>query len=383
MNPKIPTLLCVAAVLAGAPAASAQVASTEYDGAAALGLALRRLGPTQRVLMIAAHPDDENTSVLSTLALGHGADVAYLALTRGDGGQNAIGPELQEAIGLIRSEELLAARRLDGARQFFTRAYDYGFSKSAAEAFQHWPKDSVLADVVAVIRRFRPDIVVSVFTGTPRDGHGQHQAAGILAREAFTAAGDPSRFPAQIAHGLRPHRPAKLYQSLWRGTPAGAVPLETGTYDPLLGRSYHQIAMASRSRHRSQQMGRTYPPGPQQVALNRVDVEAPGEASIFAGVDTTLSARARSLGAAPDLLRTLEAYDAAVARARGGFNPLEPGAIVPDLAEALELVDRAAAALAGRDGDAATELRFHVEAERADVRAALALAAGVVVGAVA
>src|SRR5690606_22255376 len=117
------------------------------------------------------------------LALGDGADVAYLSLTRGEGGQNLIGPELQEGLGLIRTGELLAARRLDGATQFFTRAYDYGFSKSADEAFTQWPRDSLLADVVHVIRHYRPDVVVSVFSGTPADGHGQHQAAGILARE--------------------------------------------------------------------------------------------------------------------------------------------------------------------------------------------------------
>ena len=159
-------LLLALALIAGAPPVLAQ--ETEAEGAAALGLALRRLGTTTRVLMIAAHPDDENTAVLSALALGAGADVGYLSLTRGEGGQNLIGPELQEGLGLIRSGELLAARRLDGAQQFFTRAYDYGFSKSADEAFLHWPRDSVLKDAVTVIRRYRPDVVVSVFSATTR-----------------------------------------------------------------------------------------------------------------------------------------------------------------------------------------------------------------------
>src|SRR5690554_2074456 len=179
-----------------APTTHAQRAvEMEYEGAAALGLALRQLGTSQRVLMVAAHPDDESTQILATFALGHGAEVAYLSLTRGEGGQNGIGPELQEPLGLIRSEELLAARRLDGARQYFTRAYDYGFSKNADEAFRHWPRDSLLADVVGVIRQFRPDIIVSVFSGTPSDGHGQHQAAGIMARLGFEAAADAGRFP--------------------------------------------------------------------------------------------------------------------------------------------------------------------------------------------
>jgi LmbE family N-acetylglucosaminyl deacetylase len=150
--------------------------------------------------------------VLSALALGEGAAVAYLSLTRGEGGQNGIGAELREGLGLVRSEELLAARRLDGARQYFTRAIDYGFSKNAEEAFTQWPREELLRDVVAVVRDFRPDVIVSVFTGTPLDGHGQHQAAGIMATEAFEAAGDPSRFPDQVANGLQPHAPAHLYQ---------------------------------------------------------------------------------------------------------------------------------------------------------------------------
>src|SRR5690606_13789502 len=184
---------------------------TEYEGAAALGLALRQLGTTKRVLMIAAHPDDEATQVLSSLALGQGAAVAYLSLTRGEGGQNGIGSEMQEGLGLLRSEELLAARRLDGSFQFFTRAIDYGFSKGAEEAFRLWPREELLADVVAVVRHFRPDVIVSVFSGTPRDGHGQHQAAGIMARDAFEAAADPTRFPEQIAAGLEAHAPTHLY----------------------------------------------------------------------------------------------------------------------------------------------------------------------------
>jgi len=373
-----------------APAA-AQVPETEYDGAAALGLALRRLGATQRVLMIAAHPDDENTAVLSALALGAGADVAYLSLTRGEGGQNGIGAELQEALGVIRSEELLAARRLDGARQFFTRAYDYGFSKSADEAFRKWPADSILADAVAVIRRFRPDIVVAIFSGTPADGHGQHQAAGIVAREAFRAAGDPNRFPEQLAQGLRPHQPARLYRALWRDRGDGGVTLQTGTFDLLLGRSYHQIALASRGRHRSQDMGRALTPGPQQVRLQRVDRDDPAATTLFAGLDTTLSARAGALGrgAPAELTKLLREYDDVVPTIRAAFNPLDPGALVPHLARAVALLERADQLLAGATTapasgtDPAAELRFHLAAELDDARAALARAGGVLLDAIA
>ena len=379
-----------AVLLSAAPPAQAQTAESEYQGATALGLALRRLGNTARVLVIAAHPDDENTPLLSALALGRGADVAYLSLTRGEGGQNAIGPELQEALGLLRSEELLAARRLDGPAQFFTRAYDYGFSKSADEAFNHWPRDSVLADVVRIIRVFRPDVVVSIFSGTPRDGHGQHQAAGILAHAAFEAAGNPARFPEQISEGLLPHSPRKLYQAPWRGADRSTVRLSTGTLDPLLGRSHYQVAMASRSRHRSQVMGQLERLGPASLDLVRVGPDGaalPGEeATPFEGIDTTLTQRAAALGAAgAPVARLLAAYDSAVLALRRAFNPYDPQRIVPGLARAAELLASADSFLEAKPlrGAAARELRFHLAREVEDANRALALAGGLVLDAVA
>lgn len=382
-------LLAATLVTAGAlpqPAPAQQPGVSEYEGAAGLGLALRRLGTTKRVLMVGAHPDDEYTPLLAHLALGEGADVAYLSLTRGEGGQNGIGPELGEALGIVRTEELLAARRADGAGQFFTRAYDFGFSKNAEEAFLHWPREELLRDVVGVIRRYRPDVVVTVFSGTPQDGHGQHQVSAIVAAEAFEAAGDPARFPEQVAAGLRPHRPASLYQSLWRGAENATLRLQVGGYDPLLGRSPYQLAMASRSRHRSQDMGRPEPAGPQWAHLRRWPVGGPagengGEAgaSLFAGIDTTLTARAIS-----DAARRTRAdaafseYRVLAARLRSEANPLEPGRLVPGLASALALLDRGEAALSGDSSPAAQDLRFRIAAERADARAALARAAGVV-----
>ena len=147
----------------------------------ALEQQLRLLGQYKRVLLIGAHPDDEDTELLTVLVRGTGAAAAYLSLNRGEGGQNLIGEELGEELGLLRSEELLAARQLDGAQQFFTRAYDFGYSKSLDDTWDHWPKDSVLKDVVRIVRRFRPQVIVSIFSGTPRDGHGQHQAAGWAA----------------------------------------------------------------------------------------------------------------------------------------------------------------------------------------------------------
>src|SRR5436309_7135827 len=135
--------------------------------------------------MIGAHPDDEDTQLLVLLSRGMGVQAAYLSLTRGEGGQNLIGPELGPELGIIRTEELLAARELDGARQFFTRAYDFGFSKSADETFRFWPRDSILKDVLDVIRRFRPQVIIAVFSGTPADGHGQHKVLAIIVRQSF------------------------------------------------------------------------------------------------------------------------------------------------------------------------------------------------------
>src|SRR5207247_857723 len=162
-------------------------------GVAVLAGALKQLGANKRILMIGAHPDDEYSDLVALFARGMGAQVAYLSLSRGEGGQNLIGPELGPELGVIRSEELLAARRIDGARQFFTRAYDFGYSKTLDEALRLWPRDSVLKDVLDVVRRFRPQIIVSVFSGTPRDGHGQHQVAGLVARQALGALRDPTR----------------------------------------------------------------------------------------------------------------------------------------------------------------------------------------------
>lgn len=354
----------LACALAAPLPGSAQTDAAEYEGAAALGLALRRLDVTKRVLMVGAHPDDEYTPLLARLALGEGADVAYLSLTRGEGGQNGIGPELGEALGLLRTEELLAARRVDGAEQLFSRAYDFGYSRNAEEAFRHWPREELLRDVVTAVRRFRPDMVVTVFSGTPRDGHGQHQASALVAREAVEAAADPARFPEQVAAGLRPHRAEKVYQSLWRGAEGATLRVALGGYDPLLGRSPFQIAMASRSRHRSQDMGRAEPAGPQWGHLRRWQASgaAPEERSLWEGVDTTLAG--------------VPGYGAAVRRIRARFNPLEPDALVEPLAGALALLRRAEA---GADPEA----RFRIESEARDVEAALARAAGVVLDAAA
>jgi LmbE family N-acetylglucosaminyl deacetylase len=374
--------LCLALLLCSAAELPAQP-RTEYGGAAELGLALRKLGVTKRVLMIAAHPDDESTQILASLALGEGAEVAYLSLTRGEGGQNGIGPELQEALGLLRTEELLSARRLDGARQYFTRANDFGFTRLADETFRYWPRDSLLADVVAVVRDFRPDVIVSVFTGTPLDGHGHHQVAGMMAREAFVAAADAGRYPEQLRRGLRPHRTAVLYGGAWRREGEATHRLQSGDVDPLLGRSHFQIAMASRSRHRSQDMGREETPGPQTSSLQRLaGLETPGP-SLWAGVDTVLSQFAPPPRSRPEpVAARLVDYEARVATLRAAYNPFEPGRLVPELAAAVSTLDLAIEEARRLSPRAESELLFRLRAERRDAEAALLLAGGVQLDAV-
>jgi LmbE family N-acetylglucosaminyl deacetylase len=269
-----------------------QLEPPSSGGAVPLDQELRMLGHYKRVLMIGAHPDDEDTELLTILVRGMGAEAGYLSLNRGEGGQNLIGPELGEALGLLRTEELLAARRLDGARQYFTRAYDFGYSKGLEETWQHWPRDTILKDVVRIVRRFRPQIIVSIFSGTPRDGHGQHQAAGWAAQEAFRIAGDSSQFRELFTEeGLLPWSPVKLYRSARFDSAATTLTLNGGVLDPAVGKSYHQIAMAGRSLHRSQDMGQLQRIGPSNVRLALIeDRTGGGAAGLFAGIDTTIAA---------------------------------------------------------------------------------------------
>jgi LmbE family N-acetylglucosaminyl deacetylase len=344
---RVAALLAVGASL-GLPV-SAAPQSMDGTGAVATGLLLRQMDGVKRVLMIAAHPDDEDTSLLTTLARERGVETAYLALTRGDGGQNLIGPELWEGLGVVRTGELMAARKLDGGEQFFTRAFDYGFSKTADEALSLWPREDLLEDVVWVVRRFRPHVIVTVFTGTPRDGHGQHQAAGIMAREAFAAAGDPSRFPEQLSLGVEAWEPAKLYQSSRSfggrggGPDPAALVVPTGDLDPLLGRSAFQLSMESRSQHRSQDMGAAQPAGPRSTGVILVESRVDGgDAGIFAGIDTTLAGLTGSLPA-PNAETTrghLSAYRSALQRARSGFG-LDPAVTTTALGEALDHLEQA------------------------------------------
>src|SRR6059036_508535 len=244
---------------AGAP----PLLSPEQMNASEIQLALQKLNVLGRVLYIAAHPDDENTNLMALWANGSLYETAYLSITRGDGGQNLIGPELRERLGVIRTEELLAARRLDHAQQFFSRAMDFGFSKTAEETLRIWDHEKILSDVVWVIRKFRPDVVVTRFSPEDHLTHGHHTASSILAEEAFAAASDPNRFPEQLAF-VKPWRPTRLVCNTSpffftnRNLPfdsTGLTILEAGGYNPLLGKAYTEIAAASVSMHKSQGVG--------------------------------------------------------------------------------------------------------------------------------
>jgi LmbE family N-acetylglucosaminyl deacetylase len=329
----------------GAAPLAAQLEPPSSGGVAELDRSLHRLAAPHRVLVIGAHPDDEDTRLLALIARGFGAGAAYLSLSRGEGGQNLIGDELGVGLGLVRSQELVSARAVDGAQQFFTRAYDFGYSRSLEETAQFWPPDSVVKDVVRIVRRFRPHVIVTVWSGTPRDRHGQHQMSGVASLEAFEAAGDPARFPELLAEeGLAAWRPLKLYRSTRFDSAATTLTLGTGGLEPHTGRTYHQIAMASRSQHRSQDMGRLQPTGPARTRMQLVrDLTGDGNEGLFAGLppDTAWLARfADSLRAeltAAGLDRAAPPLAAALRRARAGR--AEPGRIA--------LLERALGAAAG------------------------------------
>lgn len=330
----------------------------ELSGAAEAKLALDRLSVLGSVLMIAAHPDDENTALLAYLARGRKVRTGYLSLTRGEGGQNLIGAEQGDALGVIRTQELLAARRIDGAEQFFTRAIDFGFTKTPEETFNKWGHDKILSDVVWVIRRFRPDVIVLRFTGTSRDGHGQHQASAILGKEAFGAAADPKRFPEQLKY-VEPWQAKRLMWNTFAFTRQqeqeaeklpNRITVDPGDYDPVLGHSYGEIAGMSRSLHRSQGMGAPERRGTAKNSLALVAGE-PATQDMFDGVDLSWN---RIPGGGP--------VGQALGEAARTFDAEHPDRTVPLLIKAKKLM---------------AELHHPlVEMKRRDLDEAIALCAG-------
>ena len=256
-------------VLACAVSLRAYEPLAQDTGAAGTWQKLQKLRTIASVMHTTAHPDDEHGGLLAWLSRGAGARVSLMTLNRGESGDNALGPQLFDALGLIRTEELLKANQYYGVdAQYFTSVVDYGYSKRLDEALDKWGRDNVLRDVVRIIRTERPLILVSRFQGNQRDGHGNHQTAGLITVEAFRAAGDSKRFPEQLSRegGLRVWQPLKVYIGGMREDEDWTVRVDPGQYSPWLGMSYSDFARVGLSNQRSQNSGRlTLSPGPQHA----------------------------------------------------------------------------------------------------------------------
>jgi len=348
---------CCALVLARA--ATPQQPAAQL-GSSAILHRMHKLGVVGSVLYIAAHPDDENTRLISYLSNGKLVRTGYLSLTRGDGGQNLIGPELGDALGVLRTQELLEARRIDGGEQFFTRAVDFGYSKTPEETFEKWGREAVLGDVVRVLRKFRPDVIITRFASDGSGGHGHHTASALLAREAFDLAADPRAYPEQLAQGLEPWQAKRLFfnASTWwnpkladeaRKDPSRWVEVDVGGYDPLLGASYTEIAGRSRSQHKSQGFGAAETRGALTEYLRLEHGQALAGPDPLAGVQLGWT---RLPGG--------ERVDAALRELLQGYDLRAPQASVPQLAKLVGVLDELAASGAPERGWA----RHHARAAR-------------------
>jgi LmbE family N-acetylglucosaminyl deacetylase len=364
-----------------------------YDmGAIGLGQMLKRLQTTASALHTGAHPDDEDSGLLAYLARHEQARTAYLSLNRGEGGQNVIGSELFEPLGIIRTEELLQARRLDGGEQFFTRVMDYGFSKKREEAARIWGEKETLGDIVRAIRLYRPLVIISRFSGTPADGHGHHQLAGYLTPIAFKAAADPKQFPEQLAEGLTVWQAKKLYVSQSFVQNPNNVPtltINTGEYDSLIGRSYFEIAMEGRTQHKSQEMGLLELRGKQNSGLRLLEstvAKAEKETSVFDGIDTSLAGIPKLVGLSDGFLNgDLKDAQTAAAKALENFNALNPSKTIAPLAEGLKAIREARREIVEKSKQSSTaslaDADFLLAQKEAEFSKALQTAAGIVVDA--
>jgi LmbE family N-acetylglucosaminyl deacetylase len=351
----VPLLAMIMSNSSNAAAVPAQPTSAQ------LQLALRKLGVVGSVLYVAAHPDDENTNLLAYLSNERHLRTAYLSLTRGDGGQNLIGSEQGPDLGVIRTQELLGARRIDGAEQFFTRARDFGYSKNPEETLRIWGRDAVLADVVRAIRRFRPDVIITRFSPLPSDTHGHHTASAELAVEAFRAAADPSFHSEQLRQGLEPWQARRIYwnRSFWSIKPgddlSDFIKLDVNGYSPLLGLSYGEMAADSRSMHKSQGFGVARIRGPVLEYFKLLAADAADKTAgqhVLDGLELTWK---RFKGSA--------ALEHLVAKAQAEFAPTAPHKSIPILLQ----IDKAL--------DAVPEPAWRVQ-KKAEVRSLIVGCAG-------
>ena len=383
-------------------------------GAAGLSRWLAALRTRASVLMVTAHPDDEDGGMLAFETRGAGARGTLLTLNRGEGGQNAMSMDMYDALGLVRTQELLQADRFYGVDQYWTRAIDYGFSKTREEALQKWGHDRVLSDVVRVIRMARPLVITSVFIGAPTDGHGNHQVAGQMAQEAYVAAGDPNKFPEQIREGLRPWTPLKVYarvpffrvtkegiydyatdkygpvrffdyvnQKWSTHTPEANLEINAGKADPANGLTFAQIAREGWGYQKSQNGGGTIPsPGPSSNPYHRYGSRVPAadkENSFFDGIDVSLAGIADlAQGDKAFLKDGLTELTKLTTDATETYNPYKPSAIAPLLADGLKRVrdlnSRVQASTLAEPGK--SDVMFELSVKEGQFQKALSVALG-------
>jgi LmbE family N-acetylglucosaminyl deacetylase len=374
--------------------AVAPVALPINRGSAAVWQSLKKLHTRASLIMITAHPDDEDGGMLTYESRGQGARVTLLTLNRGEGGANVMSANYFDGLGLVRTEELLAADRYYGVDQYWTRVVDYGFSKTKAESISKWTHDRVLADVVRVVRMTRPLVITSVFVGGPTDGHGNHQTAGAVAQEVFKAAGDPNVFPDQIAAGLRPWNPLKDYaRTPWFGNDDGKiatnVEVPEGDYDPVLGMSYVQIAREGLGFQKSQTGGGMIPKaGAVSTSYHRYGSVAPAEdkeKSFFDGIDVSLMgiASLATNGQQGFLGTGLKHVNELVESAMTNFSTAHPEKIAPQLAEGLKETQKLIEQVKTSRliADEKYNVTFELETKKAQFNNALAEALGLSVAA--
>ena len=372
-------------------------------GHVALGLALRHLANTGILMQTTAHPDDENNALLVMMNRGLGYRTALATATRGNGGQNEIGPEIFEALGVLRTKELEAMHRFDGAEQYFTRAVDFGFSFSIEETFEKWGRDDITSDYVRLMRMVRPDVIIALPPGGPGGGQ-HHQASSIISRDAFKLAGDASKYPDQLRDGVRPWRPKKFYVLTGFGLPADAPPqghvarVSVAGYDSLLGKTYAEIGTEARSMHKCQGMAQLLSlPSPMSWTYQLVESTLPGqidngtalkdEASLFDGLDTSIAGLAKLAGARPpkDLTDGLAVIARSVAAAQKAFDAETDAAALKPLFDglfAVRVLRQTLKSLPIEDG-AKDDIEFRLRQKEREFQQAILLAGDVEVDALA
>jgi len=364
----------------------------DQQGHVALGLALRHLSNTGIIMEATAHPDDEDNGLLVMMNRGQGFRTALATATRGNGGQNEIGPEIFEALGVLRTEELAALHRFDGAEQYFTRAVDFGFSFSIEETFEKWGRDEITADYVRLIRTIRPDVIFAM-SPTGEGGGQHHEASAVLSHDAYKLAADPAKYPEQLREGLRPWQVRKFYYSAPFGPPDAPQPpgrrlqMNTAVYDPLLGKTFSEIGTEARSMHKCQGMAQLLAlPGPQVRTYLLAESAIPGqlgrdERLLTDGIETSMASLARFAGAQPprELADGLSAIAAAVAEAQQKFDANADETTVPPLVRGLHGVRALRAALRGMSIEDAGryEIDYRLKQKEQEFQQALLMAAGV------